>query len=76
MSETVYMRISTKHIACTQRQMHTCVFLHIMSIQPANKAVKQTDRQTDRDRQRQTDRQTDRQRHRETGTERDRQTDR
>ena len=24
MSETLYMRISTQNIACSQRQMHTC----------------------------------------------------
>ena len=43
MSETLYMRMSTQNIACSQRQMNTChtsfsyilfsyIQLHIMSI--------------------------------------------
>ena len=41
-SETLYMKMSTQYIACSQRQMHTCIFtiqLYFMSIQPATKAI-------------------------------------
>ena len=43
MSETFYMRISTHNIACSQRRRQMRAYitqLYIMSIQPANKAVK------------------------------------
>ena len=58
MSEILYMKISTQNIACSQRQMHTCV--HHSVIHYEREGGRETDRQTDRqnDRQRQTKNQT------------------
>ena len=70
------MRISTQSIACSQRQMYTCIH---HDRQTDRQRHRQTDRDTERDththrrrqrerqreRQRQTERQADKQRHRE-----------
>ena len=48
MSETLYMRISTQNIVCSQRQMNTCQTYYEQAY-------------TERDRDRETNRKTDRQ---------------
>ena len=62
MSETLYMRISTQNIACSQRQMNTChtSFSYILR-ERERERERERDRQTDRQTQTDTDRQTDRQ---------------